>query len=608
MRKKLQFLAFIFLLYLSSSAQDRSLDSLIHWVDTHNKVDSQYIHTLHRISYRLSEKDVKQSFRYYEKVAALSDSVNFIFGKALAQINLGILLTNSANYVASNDAYFKAIDYAEACGGLRLKAVSLNNIGDNFNTLKDYQKCREYTKQAIEINTELKAWRGVAINFELLFECDLAEGAYEEARNKLSLGMPFALLAGENYILSQFYLGFGKLQAKANHPDSTVYYFTKAMDHAKSDNDVGNQLQVYLSEVEYYKDLKPAKKIQLLMTALGLAKELGNLESISNASKQLSSVYDDLNNKDSSLYFYRMHRAAADSVFSVNNTRNVVIKESEWMIKRQEIENRHLKEVAAMQGRELTFKNILLVLGIIAFLLTIAIAFFINRSIESKKKREDSSFKQKISETQMQALQAQMNPHFIFNSLNSIENFMMKNDKRMAMDYLSKFSMLMRMILDSSRNELVPFDKDMEALQLYVELEQLRFNNKFSYQTIVSPTLLQGDYSVPPLLIQPYVENAILHGISPSERSDLKLVVAVSLEDDYIIYTIQDNGIGREKSASYKEQNKPSHKSMGMQITLERINIHNQKLQSKGEVTITDLFDDLGKAAGTKVQVRLKII
>ena len=124
----------------------------------------------------------------------------------------------------------------------------------------------------------------------------------------------------------------------------------------------------------------------------------------------------------------------------------------------------------------------------------------------------------------------------------------------------------------------------------------------------MNPALRHGDYSVPPLLIQPYVENAIVHGLSPSDRSDLKLIVAASLEDDYIIYTVQDNGIGREKSASYKEQNKPSHKSMGMQITLERINIHNQKLQSKGEVTVTDLFDDQGKAAGTKVQVRLKII
>src|SRR6187551_131904 len=102
----------------------------------------------------------------------------------------------------------------------------------------------------------------------------------------------------------------------------------------------------------------------------------------------------------------------------------------------------------------------------------------IHKSIEAKKKRTESVFRQKIAETQMQALRAQMNPHFIFNSLNSIENFIMQNEKRQASDYLNKFSRLIRSILDSSRSELVPLSKDMEALKLYIDLEQLRFNHK----------------------------------------------------------------------------------------------------------------------------------
>ena len=207
----------------------------------------------------------------------------------------------------------------------------------------------------------------------------------------------------------------------------------------------------------------------------------------------------------------------------------------------------------------------------------------------------------------MQALQSQMNPHFIFNSLNSIENYMMKNDKRMAIDYLSKFSLLMRMFLDSSRSESIPFEKDMEALKLYIELEQLRYNNKFRYEVSIDPALTAGDYKVPPLLIQPYVENAIVHGISPSDRHDLLLKVSASLEEDYILYAIQDNGIGRKKSEEYKMNDKPVHKSMGMQITLERINIHNQKQQGSGDLVITDLYDENGKPTGTLVQVRLKM-
>lgn len=222
--------------------------------------------------------------------------------------------------------------------------------------------------------------------------------------------------------------------------------------------------------------------------------------------------------------------------------------------------------------------------------------------------RREASFKQKIVETEMMALRSQMNPHFIFNSLNSIENFMMQNEKRLASSYLNKFARLIRMILDSSRSELIPLTKDLEALQLYVDLEQLRFNNKFCFKLDVDPVLLSGDYKVPALLIQPYVENAIVHGLAHSEKENLHVSVAVSLHDDYIRYTIQDNGVGRQLAQLYNQQNKPNHKSLGLAITEERINIFNQKQQAKGQVTISDLFDDNHQPSGTKVEIMIKAV
>ena len=190
MHKKLALILMNVLLSAGLYAQNKSVDSMVAWISTHPSIDSEHILTLHRISYRLSEKDVKKSFIYYEKVVSLSDSLNFTYGKSLAQINLGILLYNSANFDASNKAFFKAIEYAEACGALRLKAVSLNNIGDNLKTLKDFDKSREYTMEAISINTKIKAWRGIAINYELLQQCDLEEKLYSQANQHLHLGMP----------------------------------------------------------------------------------------------------------------------------------------------------------------------------------------------------------------------------------------------------------------------------------------------------------------------------------------------------------------------------------------------------------------------------------
>jgi LytS/YehU family sensor histidine kinase len=231
-------------------------------------------------------------------------------------------------------------------------------------------------------------------------------------------------------------------------------------------------------------------------------------------------------------------------------------------------------------------------------------AWFLKWRIASIKKQ--AGLKQQIAETEMQALRAQMNPHFIFNSLNSIENFMMQNEKRLASDYLNKFSRLIRSILDSSRNEMVPVAKDMEALQLYVDLQQLRLNNKFSYHTKVDPILLQGDFKVPSLLIQPFVENAIEHGLSHSDNLKLALIVTAMLENDYIIYTIEDNGIGRKKSIEFNQQNKPYHKSVGLSITKDRLRLLNEATFKDNSMEITDLYNSNHEPIGTKVTIKIK--
>jgi LytS/YehU family sensor histidine kinase len=185
---------------------------------------------------------------------------------------------------------------------------------------------------------------------------------------------------------------------------------------------------------------------------------------------------------------------------------------------------------------------------------------------------------------------------------------MMKNEKWLASDYLNKFARLFRMILQSSRNELVPFCKDMEALQLYVDLELLRFSNKFEYHTRIDPLLMNGDYRVPSLLIQPYVENAIVHGVGLSKKKDLYVQVTAFLMGDCIHYIIRDNGIGRRRAEEVNQLNRPNHRSVGLSITEDRIHIFSHQQHSEGSVLITDLSDEDGLAAGTKVEVIIKAV
>ena len=563
---------------------------------------------MHRISYMLSETDVKKSFAYYERVSSLSDSLHFTYGKALASINLGILLSSAGNYESSTKAFFNAIDLAESCGAYRVKAVALNNIGENFASLRDFDKCRRYATQAVDINNSIKAWRGVAINYELLHRCDLEQGLYKDSRLNLDKGMPFALQANENYILSQFYLGYGKLNAIYNHKDSAELYLNKAIATARQSGDLRNEYQVYLAEAKYLNHLPVHDKIVLLAKALQLADQTHFAEGRVKAAEQLSSVYDVLNRKDSSLFYYRMYRSAADSLFSENNRRNTIVNESEWMIKRKELENSNLKQLTSVQKKQIAFKNILLVSIGIGFLLTVLVAFLLYKSIQSRKIKDESEYKQKIAETEMQALRAQMNPHFFFNSLNSIENFIMQNEKKLASDYLNKFARFIRSILDSSYNELIEINKDIESLQLYIDLEQLRFNYKFSYCCDIDPLLLRGEFHVPSLLVQPFLENAIIHGIGPSDREDLKISLRVMLNHSMIHYIIEDNGIGREQSKTYNNLNKPFHKSVGMKITQERINIFNRDITSSNCVKIIDLYDEMHKPAGTRIEFAIKLV
>ena len=217
--------------------------------------------------------------------------------------------------------------------------------------------------------------------------------------------------------------------------------------------------------------------------------------------------------------------------------------------------------------------------------------------------RSKAEMKQKIAETEMTALRAQMNPHFIFNCLNSIDNLIQTNEKEKATIYLSKFAKLIRAILENSKHDVIPCWKDLETLKLYLELEQLRWDKKISYRLNIAPEILQGDYKVPPMIIQPFVENAIHHGLLNKKAGSGELIIDVKAEKNHIHYVIEDNGIGRKKAMEYKLLNRPTHQSMGLSITRDRINLFNQN--NNGSIDIIDLYNENNDATGTRVMISI---
>jgi LytS/YehU family sensor histidine kinase len=208
---------------------------------------------------------------------------------------------------------------------------------------------------------------------------------------------------------------------------------------------------------------------------------------------------------------------------------------------------------------------------------------------------------EQLSKAKLEALRSQMNPHFIFNCINSIDALIQSNDKYHATVYLNKFAKLIRDILDSSKQNTVTLSKDMDTLKLYIELEQLRHENKFTAEINAADALLQDDYKVPPLIIQPFVENAILHGIRYRTDNNGKLSVSVTKQGDYLQYVIKDNGVGRSATSSRIQKEKTSY---GINMSNDRVKLFNN--EAKASVQIIDLLDN-DKPIGTKVEVLLKI-
>ena len=192
-----------------------------------------------------------------------------------------------------------------------------------------------------------------------------------------------------------------------------------------------------------------------------------------------------------------------------------------------------------------------------------------------------------------------MNPHFVFNILNTIESYALENNKGAVSVMIQKFSRLTRLVLENSMNQLVPFQNDWRSLQLYVELEQMRYADDFLVVYNIEDELLDGEYLIPPMIIQPFVENAIIHGLRNKADHGGLLNLSACLQNEYIIVEVQDNGIGRTKAAALKGANSIQKKSLGIKLTQDRISIFNNLKHKKVNVEIEDLRE------GTKVTIAM---
>ena len=244
-------------------------------------------------------------------------------------------------------------------------------------------------------------------------------------------------------------------------------------------------------------------------------------------------------------------------------------------------------------------RNIWLISFIILGLLSLVLYFLYRQRLLKNEKR--------ILMLEQDLLRIQMNPHFIFNALNSIKLYIINNEQKNAVHYLNKFSKLIRKILDASSVKETSLGEELETMDLYMSIENIRFSNEIKHKTIVDPSINLDTIKVPPLVLQPFLENAIWHGLSSKKGSKEILISVNKPSQEFIEINIEDNGIGRTASAKIKAQKKIHRKSIGINLTKERLSNFVKNLQNSFSLTYKDLNDTNNKPSGTKLTLQIPL-
>ncbi|HDY76123.1 MAG TPA: sensor histidine kinase, partial [Candidatus Marinimicrobia bacterium] len=252
-----------------------------------------------------------------------------------------------------------------------------------------------------------------------------------------------------------------------------------------------------------------------------------------------------------------------------------------------------LRNLQVRQSRFFLFGMVGLAVFIIVF------AIFIVRQNRLKSEQQNVLIRQKL-------LRSQMNPHFIFNSLASIQNTIISNNPEKATRYLARFSKLVRNILDSSVEELIPLEEEISTIENYLELQKFRYPDKFDFKIEIDPELDTDSLLIPAMLVQPFIENSIEHGVKHKEGKG-NIRVRFKKKDDLLVIEVEDDGIGREKAQELLMEQEKDHKSLSTGIILERLKVLNRKRKRKITIEITDLVDSNGNPLGTLVRTTIPV-
>ncbi|MEO6613642.1 MAG: histidine kinase [Chitinophagaceae bacterium] len=587
----------------------------------------------------LAEATKRMGFYYqnmgeWPKATAYFEKAIILYQRLHNQVQLADMLHNAGHSSGFYDKP-KSLDYLNKSLKLSEKIGYQDGIADNLwllgyyykDVVKEIPTAVTYFTKAMEIYEKIDRKGGIAeilLSFagiyleepdSILQKLDISPSQkYSKAisNEKMSLQLYTDLKHTSRkqvviLFISQTYEAMGMY-------DSAFHYYQRWVDGQNKYFNTEKQKELTRIETEfkYYKtgdSLKLEKKItdEKLQRQLIVARQQQQQLELNQAELALSNKEKDL-----------QHLAYLKMQSDLQNEQ-LIKKQNEKESQLQSVQLKSLTQDKAINKLNQQRQWIYIIAGFI--LLAMGSLYFIYRSRlrsvrleaqlvkeKSALEKKETEFQYKLADISMSALRSQMNPHFIFNCLNSIKLYTTQNDTVAASEYLTKFSKLIRLVLENSRNERITLSSELAALELYIEMEAMRFKEKLSYSLVVEENVEASYIEIPPLLLQPYVENAIWHGLMAREEGgQIAITVAIKNDDTLLEIKIADNGIGRAAATLLKNKMGGKHKSYGMKATTERIALINQIYKTGANVFVHDLVDEDGQAAGTEVILQIPV-
>ena len=462
------------------------------------------------------------------------------------------------------------------------------NIGTLYYELEEYGKALQYFKKVMDNNRDLEmtAMANIANVYGSGNRSDSAIYYYRKALDHPQLKGNFTYEANLLSNLSLVYQQEGRLDEATRSIEKSLALIDTYQIEFVRPTAYANAAMVYLTN----KDYETARKYAL--EALQLSQSSANLFMQRSAWGSLADIYEQEKNYPLALHAYKNYLELKDSLN--NQNRRVTIDRM-----RMEFDFNQREALAKAEiERQATLKKAMIVGGGgLLFAAVIGFVFY-KRRRDAISRQNEAEFRMLVSDTELKALRAQINPHFIFNSLSSIGDYILKNDTRSAYNYLTKFAGLMRTVLENSEQEQIPLSEELKFIELYLQVESKRLPDKFSYSVNVQEGLDIDNILVPPLMLQPFLENSIWHGFKFKEN-DGHISIDFKMESGMLLCSVDDNGSGRATESSRSN----SHKSFGIAITENRLKIlgHQKETQSKLRII------DKENPSGVRVEISLPL-